>query len=418
MVTDSTAGAVAPRMVRSTSIDALRGFVMFMMIFVNDLAGAPQQIVPNWMVHFSDRHKGGSGMTFVDLVFPAFLFIVGMSIPLALGSRLQKGEALWKIILHVVTRTLALLAIGILMVNGESGGTPLWAATMFLSVIFAFCVISPRGATPDMANFWKIFNLCLRAAGLAGMIYCALVFQNRRGGHMLAFSPFHLNTSWYGILGLIGWAYFATAILFLIFRANRAALLGCIALMTCFFAADKNHFFDHFWPARFVDFGGTLGSQAAITVAGLLLASILVAPDMTALKSRTKFTLLFIAGFAAAALLLNGLYGISKDDATPSWCLWASAITAALWLGFYFFCDVKPVNLAVKPLAIAGQNVLLAYLISEMLESVLDLLRLGDWYDSLAEANLAAAIMRSAGCAVVILLVTAGLNRTGFRLKL
>ena len=56
---------------RITSIDALRGLVMFLMIFVNDLAGAGK-LVPNWMVHFSDRHRGGSGMTFVDLVFPAF----------------------------------------------------------------------------------------------------------------------------------------------------------------------------------------------------------------------------------------------------------------------------------------------------------------------------------------------------------
>src|SRR4051812_2917311 len=79
---------------RITSIDALRGLVMFTMIFVNDLAGV-EEIAPNWMVHFSDRHKGGSGMTFVDLVFPAFLFVAGMSIPFALGSRLNKGESIW-----------------------------------------------------------------------------------------------------------------------------------------------------------------------------------------------------------------------------------------------------------------------------------------------------------------------------------
>ena len=30
----------------------------------------PKKVVPDWMVHFSDRHKHGSGMTFVDLVFP------------------------------------------------------------------------------------------------------------------------------------------------------------------------------------------------------------------------------------------------------------------------------------------------------------------------------------------------------------
>ena len=58
-------------------------------------------------------------MTFVDLVFPAFLFIAGMSIPFALGCA-NAGEPLWKIVWHVVTRTCALLTIGILMVNCPS----------------------------------------------------------------------------------------------------------------------------------------------------------------------------------------------------------------------------------------------------------------------------------------------------------
>jgi predicted acyltransferase len=93
---------------RIISMDALRGVVMFTMIFVNDLAGAPAKIVPPWMKHF----HGKNGMTFVDLVFPAFLFIVGMSIPFALGGRLERGEPVWKTLLHIITRTLSLLLIG------------------------------------------------------------------------------------------------------------------------------------------------------------------------------------------------------------------------------------------------------------------------------------------------------------------
>src|SRR5690349_2008170 len=128
---------------RIASIDALRGFVMFTMIFVNDLAGAPKRLVPDWMVHYSDRHRGGSGMTFVDLVFPGFLFIVGMSIPFAIGSRLKKGEPLWKIVVHVLVRVLALLFVGILMVNetpdtasmGWSG--TLWSVLIYLSAMLA-----------------------------------------------------------------------------------------------------------------------------------------------------------------------------------------------------------------------------------------------------------------------------------------
>ena len=134
--------------------------------------------------------------------------------------------------------------------------------------------------------------------------------------------------------------------------------------------------------------------------------------------SRLNFTLLFIAGFrlrrAAAQWTLR--HQQKRRDAVVV-SLVGRHYRRAL-AGFYFFCDVKPVKFVAKPLAAAGQNVLLAYLISEMMESVFNLLHLGGWYDSLAEANLAAAIARSAGCAAVILLLTVGLNRIGFRLKL
>src|ERR1051325_911560 len=94
-----TAASVAPACSSSriVSVDALRGFLKFTMIFVNDIAGAPETIVPPWMKHF----HGKSGVTFVDLVFPAFLFIVGMSIPFGLGARLNNGETLWRIVLHI-----------------------------------------------------------------------------------------------------------------------------------------------------------------------------------------------------------------------------------------------------------------------------------------------------------------------------
>jgi predicted acyltransferase len=404
---------------RITSIDALRGLVIFTMIYVNDIAGVSSRIVPAWMRHF----HGKSGMTFVDLVFPAFLFIVGMSVPFALGSRLARGEPLWKCLLHVIVRTLSLLLIGILIVNewpdSEKMGwsAALWCTLMFLSAIFAFSSLT----VPHWERMSRVITVVLRVLGLASLVFLAFAFRGKDDHRIITLSPFSIHTEWYGILGLIGWAYLVAALVFLLFRGYRTALLGCVVLLFCLYPADRAGAFDGFWLSRIVGIGGTLGSQGAIAAAGLLLGSILLAPEVTAVRARTRFALLFIAGCSAGALLLHGLYGINKNSATPSWCLWACAITASLWLFFYLLADVRPQSpLArlAKPFAIAGSNVLLAYLLSEMVPSALDLFGLDAWYSRLAQPDLAHAMARSIGCAVAILAVTAGLNRLGFRLKL
>ena len=80
----STFNSGSPRL---ASLDAFRGFVILTMVFVNHLAGIRD--VPGWMRHMPE---GAEGMTFVDVVFPAFLFIVGMAIPPALDRRRERGR--------------------------------------------------------------------------------------------------------------------------------------------------------------------------------------------------------------------------------------------------------------------------------------------------------------------------------------
>lgn len=408
---------------RVVSVDALRGLVMFLMIFVNDLAGAGR-IVPDWMVHFSDRHADGSGMTFVDLVFPAFLFLVGMSVPLALGGRIARGQTAWQTLGHIVVRSLSLLWIGILMVHETPDTTALgwpgnlWCVLMYFAAIATFSSITlPNYASASVHQKARVVCWLLRWAGLAALIGLALAFRGPTGQRIINFSPFSLETRWYGILGLIGWAYLVTGIVFLVFGSQRTAILGCMTLLMCLFAAEKGGLFDGFWLGDVVGIGGTLGSQASISVAGLLLGSILNSADMRELNARARFTFWFVTGCSAAAFLLNSTYGISKNQATPSWCLWACAITAAFWFLFHLVSDVKPLTAISKPLALAGQNVLLAYLVSMMLPSLLNILALGDAYGQLA-ASLPAAVTRSATCAVLILAISTGLNRIGFQLRL
>jgi predicted acyltransferase len=365
-------------------------------------------------------------MTFVDLVFPAFQFIVGMSIPLAMGPRLARGEPVWRALSHVLLRTAALLAIGIMMVNADLhpnsermgwSGT-WWIALMYTSAIAMCCSISPGGreAPDDRRRRWRRVTLVTRTLGIAGMIVLAMTYRAANGRPVLQLHPFFLRHAWYGILGVIGWGYLVASLVFLVFRTRRTALLACTTLVMCLYMAGD--LFTRFWIAHHVNIPSALGSHAAISVAGVLLGSILLTPDTSSLTSRLRFTLLFILGCLAAAILLTPQWGISKERATPAWCFYACAITAGLWLVFHLIDTAPHGRRILKPVAIAGRNVLLAYLLSEMMESVLELSHLSGWYARLAEPSLAHAIGRSASCAAIVLLITALANRVGFMLKI
>src|SRR6188768_3343824 len=99
---------------RRLSIDAIRGITIFTMIFVNELAGVKN--IPLWMKHMP---ADADAMTFVDVVFPAFLFIVGMSVPFAINNRVSKGDSVAQVQKHILIRTIGLLVLGIFMVNAE-----------------------------------------------------------------------------------------------------------------------------------------------------------------------------------------------------------------------------------------------------------------------------------------------------------
>ncbi len=96
---------------RAYALDALRGFAILTMV----LSGVVHYgVLPAWMYHAQmppPNHKfnpGLPGFTWVDLVFPLFLFALGAAIPLALSRRLEKGTTRPKIIFDIGERGLLL----------------------------------------------------------------------------------------------------------------------------------------------------------------------------------------------------------------------------------------------------------------------------------------------------------------------
>ncbi len=129
---------------RLAALDALRGLTVLLMVLVNNGVGPaiPQQL----------QHSAWNGFTLCDLVFPLFLFMVGVSISLSLGSRQPDGPTLLKIL----RRTILLFLIGTLLHVWDmfiSGDTPIlphlrvWGVLQRIAICYcvtALCVLSMR----------------------------------------------------------------------------------------------------------------------------------------------------------------------------------------------------------------------------------------------------------------------------------
>src|SRR5688500_15786175 len=91
----SAVSAVAPKASRLTSLDALRGFDMFWIIGADALFHALKKIgAGNPAINaVADQldHVPWEGFRFYDLIFPLFVFIVGVSIVFALSRRMETG---------------------------------------------------------------------------------------------------------------------------------------------------------------------------------------------------------------------------------------------------------------------------------------------------------------------------------------
>ncbi|MBD3374597.1 DUF5009 domain-containing protein [candidate division KSB1 bacterium] len=103
---------------RAHSLDALRGFAILTMV----LSGViPYGVLPAWMYHAQlppPEHTFNPnlpGLTWVDLVFPLFLFALGAAIPLALSRRLEKRVPGYKLVISIIERGALLAVFAILL---------------------------------------------------------------------------------------------------------------------------------------------------------------------------------------------------------------------------------------------------------------------------------------------------------------
>ena len=404
---------------RIESIDAGRGMAILLMLFVNDIAGVDG--LPSWMKHMP---TGMDGITFVDLVFPAFLFLVGMSLPFAIRRRFDLGEGSWKVWKHILIRTFGLLVIGVFMVNSDSISGKghlnphLWTLLMYAAILVVW------NNPPKNRESTQKTIIRLRYAGILLLGVLALLYQGNGASGIIQMRP-----QWWGILGLIGWAYLVSCLIYIPLRNQMAGLVGAMAILFCLYFADAGDFLPFLnWLKPYLRVSYMLGSHSAVVLSGTILGMILT-PDspIKGHKERIRWAAIYGAALSLAGLLIHSLHCIhkmfiiNKNLGTPPWCLLSSAIFAWIWALLYWLIDVRGWKRWAAPLKSAGANALLAFILAPIFYSLFALVgsAIGSWnfYADLGN-SFSTGLLRATGFALVLTWMTGFLRRAGVWLKL
>lgn len=373
------------------------------MVFVNDLAGVAD--IPAWMKHVDAEVDG---MTFVDVVFPAFLFIVGMSIPFAVQSRLTNSNTLgfWR---HVLQRTLGLLILGVFMVNSgemniEANLIPkwIWAPSLYLAAVMIWNNY-PKNESGEIASRAKVLQ------GVGWLILISLYFLYRKGepGDLSG-----MTTSWWGILGLIGWAYLLSVIVYVgMGRGYWGVLAGFLGLGALYVGIRAGvPFLANSW------IGGQSGHMAhsLIVLSGLICTSLMSrGQEETKHQHRIRNMLVWGLMLLALGYFTDPIEGISKIGATPSWTFYCAGICSCLYPAIYWLVDVKGISNWANFLEPAGKNPLLTYIIPPFIYGILGFTFLPDFM------NMGwVGFMKAIAFSLLILALSRWLTQKGILLKL
>lgn len=333
---------------RIVSIDAFRGITILVMIFVNELAGVSD--VPQWMKHMP---ADADAMTFVDLVFPAFLFIVGMSVPFAFNARLVKGDqplVIWK---HTLKRSLALIIMGLFMVNAEYGYNETeMLITPALWAFFAYSLPIPvwNKYTKDFPSIWK--NI-LQYGGMLGFVALYFLYVQDNG-------EIGMTQKWWGILGLIGWAYLFTVVFYWFANGNLKAMIAFFVISVVANCINQT---EGLAITEFNVFKFIAGHLTHVT---LVAAGVIISLFFFDGKSKADINwrvvgfglLFFLAGY-----LLRPYYEVSKIRGTPSWTLYSAGLCTFIYYALYWLMEVKKKTNWSEFFMPAAANPLLIYIL-------------------------------------------------------
>ncbi|MHC0443207.1 DUF5009 domain-containing protein [Flavobacterium sp. 3-210] len=418
---------------RALSIDALRGFAIIAMILSGQIILTH---LPAWMAHAqvppnSSFDPSIYGITWVDLVFPFFLFTMGASFPFSLGNKLENGENKWKLCLQSFFRAVQLVFFAIFFQHMkpfviESPVTItscLISISAFALMFFMFAEnIVPESTkiTYKSINFSPI-KLIAFALGF-GLMY-NLSYQGKNS------TFFDVYFSDIIIIVLANMAFFASVIYIFTFKKPYHRLLVLPFVMATFLSSANlgwvKNVYDYtpipwaytfyYLKYLFIVIPGSIAGEYispwinsdngdasndlkkrsyllalscfALIVSNVFLlftrqlelnflitAALLILIHFVIKKSNTCFGVLWKKLFSIGAYcLLLGLFleayqgGIRKDDSTYSYYFVTSGLAFFAMILLSVLCDYFKYIKSTKILVMTGQNPMLAYATTALL---------------------------------------------------
>lgn len=307
---------------RLVSLDVFRGATMASMILVNNpglwtAAYAPLLHVP-W-----------HGWTFTDLIFPSFLWIVGLAMTLSFARRVARGENRSRLLLHAGRRALILFAVGLFL-----GGFP----------FFHLATLRIPGVLQRIA-------VCYLAA--------AAIFLFTRVRGQIAWTAALLAGYW----ALLAWAPVPGH------GAGKLEPVGNIAQHI-----DNLLLAGHMWSRTKVwDPEGILSTIPAIatTLLGVLAGHILRAAKTASEKAAWLFTM--GAALLAAGSVMSLWLPINKNLWTSSFAVFMAGMSTTGFALCYWTADGAGWRGWTKPFVILGMNAIAVYALSGLLARTLGL---------------------------------------------
>jgi heparan-alpha-glucosaminide N-acetyltransferase len=342
-----------PGVGRLASMDAYRGFVMFLMMAEVLRLSRVARAVPEsgiWnLLGWHQSHVEWVGCSLHDLIQPSFSFLVGVALPFSIASRAARGQSRSAMTWHAVWRALLLILLGVfLRSTGQTTTMTNWTFEDTLTQIgLGYAFLFVLGFRSGRAH-WMALALILIGYWAAFALYPL-------PGPAFDYAKVGVPNAWLETNGLTGFAQH--------WQKNSNAAWAFDTWFMNLFPRERPFEFNRGGYAT-LSFIPTLGTMILGLIAGNVLRS---ARDPMA-KTRW-LAIAGVVGLAAGwALGALGISPVVKRIWTPSWVLFSGGWCLLLLAAFYWIIDVQKVKGWAFPLIVIGVNSIAAYVIAHLFD--------------------------------------------------